>query len=152
MSRTASDGTAGGQRPSKLPAAALVLPEDNNALTHIPSHSTSAAAARRRIVEGNGLVLQTGEKDPVFTFIDLKRGSRVRLGKSNVNVDALIGGEFGSFWEIDRGALRRTLCWRAPESHPPSTVSCLPMVFLMLSQLALSTRRCAGVCCTCTFD
>jgi hypothetical protein len=103
MSRTASDGTAGGQRPSKLPAAALVLPEDNNALTHIPSHSASAASAGRRIVEGNGLVLQTGEKDPVFTFIDLKRGSRVRLGKSNVNADALIGGEFGSFWEIDRG-------------------------------------------------
>ena len=130
MSRTASDGTAGGQRPSKLPAAALVLPEDNNALTHIPSHSASAAAAGRRIVEGNGLVLQTGEKDPVFTFIDLKRGSRVRLGKSNVNVDALVGGEFGSFWEIDRGTLRRTVSvWKEPERHPPTPGSCSLLVF-----------------------
>jgi hypothetical protein len=84
--------------------AAEVVPSDN-ALTHIPSRGVPRAVCHSSVQEGAGVVLQIGDKDPVYSFVDVKRGARVRVGKSSVYVDALIGAEYGSFWEIDRGKL-----------------------------------------------
>jgi hypothetical protein len=103
-------------------------PHDDNVLTRIPSHRSRWSAVDQTrfaavtpsatpcVTVGASVVLQVGEKDPQFTFVDkVVVGRSVRLGKANVAVDALLGVPFGSYFELDRNKL--TLLDPAPLSE-----------------------------------
>jgi hypothetical protein len=103
-------------------------PRDDNVLMRIPSHRVRWSAVDQArfapmmptptpcVTIGASVVLQVGEKDPQFTFVDkVVVGKSVRLGKANVAVDALLGVPFGSYFELDRNKL--TLLDPAPLSE-----------------------------------
>ena len=38
-----------------------------------------------------------------YVFSELVRGQRLRLGKQQCNVDALIGARYGSYFDLEKG-------------------------------------------------